>query len=116
MIFKIIAFLAAAIPIFLFIRSIFFRNADQRRSEGIQEAGQPSSFDISVPNCVCCSLRRRQVGLDVVVVALNERNDGRLKDRKGSRPRCRLAFAPYGCEPRLLVARTSRWAIVVSHL
>jgi len=91
-------------------------NADQRRSEGIQEAGQPSSFDISVPNCVCCSLRRRQVGLDVVVVALNERNDGRLKDRKGSRPRCRLAFAPYGCEPRLLVARTSRWAIVVSHL
>src|SRR5215469_10816593 len=91
-------------------------NADQRRSEGIQEAGQPSSFDISVPNCVYCGLRRRQVGLDVVVVALNERNDGRLKDRKGSRPRCRLAFAPYGCEPRLLVARTSRWAIVVSHL
>ncbi len=91
-------------------------NADQRRSEGIQEAGQPSRFDISVPNCVCCSLRRRQVGLDVVVVALNERNDGRLKDRKGSRPRCRLAFAPYGCEPRLLVARKSRWAIVVSHL
>jgi hypothetical protein len=45
-------------------------NADQRRSEGIQEAGQPSSFDISVPNWVCCSLRRRQVGLDVVVVAL----------------------------------------------
>ena len=79
-------------------------------------AGQLSSLDISVPNCVCCSLRRRQVGLDVVVVALNERNDGRLKDRKGSRPRCRLAFAPYGCEPRLLVARTSRWAIVVSHL
>ena len=27
-----------------------------------------------------------------------------------------LAFAPYGREPRLLVARTSRWAIVVSHL
>ena len=54
--------------------------------------------------------------MDVVVVTLNERNDGRLKDRKGSRPRCRLAFAPYGCEPRLLVARKSRWAIVVSHL
>jgi hypothetical protein len=91
-------------------------NADQRRSEGIQEAGQPSSFDISVPNCVCCSLRRKQVGLDVVVVALNERNDGSLKDRKGFRPRGRLAFAPYGCEPRLLVAWTSRWAIVVSYL
>jgi hypothetical protein len=91
-------------------------NADQRRSEGIQDAGQPSSFDISVPNCVCCSLCRRQVGLDVVVVALNERNDGRLKDRKGSRLRCQLAFAPYGCKPRLLVARKSRWAIVVSHL
>src|SRR6516162_1941749 len=41
-------------------------------------AGQLSSLDISVPNCVCCSLRRRQVGLDVVVVTLNERNDGRL--------------------------------------
>src|SRR6516165_809320 len=37
-----------------------------------------SSLDISVPNCVCCSLRRRQVCLDVVVVTLNERNDGRL--------------------------------------
>src|SRR6516225_1653903 len=37
-------------------------------------AGQLSSLDISVPNCVCCSLRRRQVGLDVVVVTLNERN------------------------------------------
>ena len=27
---------------------------------------------------MCCSLRRRQVGLDVVVVTLNERNDGGL--------------------------------------
>jgi hypothetical protein len=29
MIFKIIAFFAAAIPIFLFVRSIFFRNDGQ---------------------------------------------------------------------------------------
>ncbi len=46
-------------------------DADQRGSQGIQEAGQLSSLDISVPHCVCCSLRRRQVGLDVVVVTLN---------------------------------------------
>jgi hypothetical protein len=31
-------------------------------------------------------------------------------------PTCRLAFAPYGREPRLLVARNSRRAVVVSHL
>jgi len=27
-----------------------------------------------------------------------------------------LAFAPYGCEPRLVVARESLWAIVMSDL
>ena len=32
------------------------------------------------------------------------------------RRRCRLAFAPYGREPGLLVTRKSRRAVVVSHL
>src|SRR5260221_3518442 len=51
--------------------SIFPTNdASQRGSYGIQEAGQLSGLDISVPNCVRCSLRRRQIGLDVVVVTL----------------------------------------------
>src|SRR5262249_4560060 len=45
-------------------------DAKQRRSSGIQEAGQLSSLDISVPHCVCCSPHSRQVGLDVVVVTL----------------------------------------------
>jgi hypothetical protein len=114
MIFKIIAFLAAAIPIFLFIRSIFFRRT--RINEGLREFKKQANLAVSIFLFLIVCVVVRQVGLDVVVVALNERNDGRLKDRKGSRPRCRLAFAPYGCEPRLLVARTSRWAIVVSHL
>src|SRR6266849_719543 len=35
------------------------------------QAGQFSGFDISVLNSVCCCLRRRQVGLDVVVVTLS---------------------------------------------
>jgi hypothetical protein len=72
MIFKIIAFIAAAIPIFLFVRSIFFRRTT-RINEGLREFKKQANLavDISVPNCVCCSLRRRQVSLDVVVVTLN---------------------------------------------
>jgi hypothetical protein len=44
---------------------------DQRRSQGIQKAGQLGSLDISIPHCVRCSLRRSQVSLDMVVVPLN---------------------------------------------
>jgi phosphate/sulfate permease len=36
MLFKIIAFIAAAVPIFLFVRSVFFRRPT-RMSEGIKE-------------------------------------------------------------------------------
>jgi len=36
MIFKIIAFVAAAIPIFLFVRSLFFRRTT-RINEGVRE-------------------------------------------------------------------------------
>jgi hypothetical protein len=36
--------------------------------------------------------------------------------RLGQKDGLRLAFAPYGREPRLLVARKSRRAVVVSHL
>jgi hypothetical protein len=74
MILKIIAFLAAAIPIFLFIRSIFFRRTT-RINEGLREFKKQVNLAVSIflfLNCVSCSLRRRQVGLDVVVVTLNE--------------------------------------------
>jgi hypothetical protein len=71
MVFKIIALIAAAIPIFLFVRSVFFQRTTRVNEGGIQKAGQFGGFDISVPNSVCCCLRRRQVGLDVVVVTLN---------------------------------------------
>src|SRR5262249_44448567 len=47
------------------------------------EAGQSSGFDIFVPNSVCCCVRRRQVGLDVVVVALNA--SAAYRGRDGSR-------------------------------
>ena len=43
MIFKIIAFLAAAIPIFLFIRSIFFRRTT-RINEGLREFNKQANL------------------------------------------------------------------------
>jgi hypothetical protein len=36
------------------------------------EFSEATGLDISIPHCVCCSLRSRQVGLDLVVVTLNE--------------------------------------------
>src|SRR6266550_3527616 len=75
--------------------SIFPTNdASERGSQGVQEAGQSSSFDIFVPNSVCCCVRRRQVGLGVVVVTLNAsaayrgRMDQRTKLKKMPRAVC----------------------------
>ena len=45
MIFKIIAFLAAAIPIFLFVRSIFFRRTT-RINEGLREFKKQTSLAV----------------------------------------------------------------------
>ena len=71
MIFKIMAFLAAAIPIFLFVRSVFStHDADQRRSQGIKlsiPTWQSRYFWSSSRAWWSC---RWQVGLDVVVVIL----------------------------------------------
>jgi hypothetical protein len=47
MIFKIIAFVAAAIPIFLFIRSIFFRRPT-RLNEGFKEFKKQSDIAVSI--------------------------------------------------------------------
>ena len=47
MIFKIIAFLAAAIPIFLFVRSIFFRRAT-RVNEGLREFKKQANLAVSI--------------------------------------------------------------------
>src|SRR5262249_10923485 len=47
MIFKIIAFLAAAIPIFLFIRSIFFRRTT-RINEGLREFKKQANLAVSI--------------------------------------------------------------------
>ena len=84
MILKIIAFLAAAIPIFLFVRSVFFRRTT-RVNEGVKEfkkAGQLGSLDIPDPDCVCRGLRRRQVNLDVVVLILTRVKCCRLPNRQ----------------------------------
>ena len=47
MIFKIIAFLAAAIPIFLFVRSIFFRRTT-RVKEGLREFKKQANLAVSI--------------------------------------------------------------------
>ena len=47
MIFKIIAFLAAAIPIFLFVRSIFFRRTT-RINEGLSEFKKQANLAVSI--------------------------------------------------------------------
>ena len=47
MVFKIIAFLAAAIPIFLFVRSIFFRRTT-RVNEGLREFKKQANLAVSI--------------------------------------------------------------------
>ena len=47
MIFKIIAFLAAAIPIFLFVRSISFRRTT-RINEGLREFKKQANLAVSI--------------------------------------------------------------------
>jgi len=47
MIFKIIAFIAAAIPIFLFVRSIFFRRTT-RINEGLREFKKQANLAVSI--------------------------------------------------------------------
>ena len=47
MIFKIIAFVAAAIPIFLFVRAIFFRRT-MRISEGLKEFKKQANLAVSI--------------------------------------------------------------------
>ena len=47
MIFKIIAFVAAAIPIFLFVRSVFFRRPT-RLNEGFKEFKKQSDVAVSI--------------------------------------------------------------------
>ena len=47
MIFKIIAFLAAAIPIFLFVRTIFFRRTT-RINEGLSEFKKQANLAVSI--------------------------------------------------------------------
>ena len=47
MIFKIMAFVAAAIPIFLFVRSVFFRRLT-RLNEGFKEFKKQSDVAVSI--------------------------------------------------------------------
>ena len=47
MIFKIIAFLAAAIPLFLFVRAIFFRRTT-RINEGLKEFKKQADLAFSI--------------------------------------------------------------------
>jgi hypothetical protein len=57
MIFKIIALIAVAIPIFLFVRSVFFQRTT-RVNEGLREFKKQANLAVSI-------------FLDVVVVTLN---------------------------------------------
>jgi hypothetical protein len=68
MIFKIIAFIAAAIPIFLFVRSIFFRRTT-RINEGLREFKKQANLAVSIflflivcivvfaGSVICCPLK-----------------------------------------------------------
>jgi phosphate/sulfate permease len=47
MIFKVIAFLVAAIPIFFFVRSIFFRRTT-RINEGLREFKKQANLAVSI--------------------------------------------------------------------
>jgi hypothetical protein len=47
MIFKIMAFLAAAIPIFLFVRSVFFRRTT-RINEGLREFKKHADLAVTI--------------------------------------------------------------------
>ena len=47
MIFKIIAFIAAAIPIFLFVRSVFFRRST-KLNEGLKEFKKHTDMAITI--------------------------------------------------------------------
>ena len=47
MIFKIIAFVAAAVPLFLFIRAVFFRRAT-RMNEGLKEFKKQANLAVSI--------------------------------------------------------------------
>jgi hypothetical protein len=47
MIFKIIAFLAAAIPIFLFVRSVFFRRTT-RINESVKEFKKQANLAVTI--------------------------------------------------------------------
>ena len=47
MIFKIMAFIAAAIPIFLFIRAVFFRRTT-RISDGLKEFKKQANLAVSI--------------------------------------------------------------------
>jgi hypothetical protein len=83
MIFKIIAFLAAAIPVFLFVRSVFFRRTT-RVNEGLKEFKKQANLAVSI--FLRRGRRRRQADLDVVVATLScraPRTRGRL-NRAGS--------------------------------
>ena len=50
MIFKIIALLAAAIPIFLFVRSVFFQRTT-RVNEGLREFKKQANLAVSIFRC-----------------------------------------------------------------
>jgi hypothetical protein len=47
MIFKILAFIAAAVPIFLFIRSMFFRRST-RVNEGLKEFKKQANLAVTI--------------------------------------------------------------------
>jgi hypothetical protein len=73
MIFKIIAFVVAAIPIFLFVRSIFFRRPTQI-NEGFKEFKKQSDLAVSI-----FLLTRVEIGH--MIIRLSGKGQGGRADR-----------------------------------
>jgi hypothetical protein len=48
MLFKIIAVIAAAIPMFLFIRSMLFRSSTRKTSDGLKEFKKQANLAVSI--------------------------------------------------------------------
>jgi hypothetical protein len=72
MLLKIIALIAAVIPIYLLVRS-FFSRRPTRVSEGLKEFKKQANLAVTIflfLICVRCCLRRNQISFGVVVVAL----------------------------------------------
>ena len=88
MIFKILTFIAAAVPIYLFVRAIFFRPST-RANETLKQVKKQVDLAVTISGAhrLCRRGHGRRAALDVVDVALSLRLDRepcprRLQERR----------------------------------